>query len=717
MGLFDDTRTEVAHSALKMSGDGPGNRIYEIVYNHMVVESPSLPQDIASNIIQGLAIKAERFIKYGFNTYVNGLPEGLNSNNYPNIAAAKQAIYDDIYPEKATVYSMYLDDPSADFQAQWYLQNELDYLIKNGTFTYATITYTYDGAQFWGKDRVRVYYSEKSYTGEETPTYQADITRLSIEPWYHGIYEFTTGPNTALGPLIAMYRQSTPTSHPDNIPSLDKPTESHQGYFMPIVAIKTNNIYIDRDGHRESAEYITTKAILKKVGLTLESMTENLKENPDSDDLTESNLLFAANIYSENQVTKEYLYKAFVALKDIQSSDAEIYPTEGSSIARDNVPVLSTFLIEEQNVSFQIAWNKIDTFEFNETLGEVGTFHTQININPIAHVVTPDPFEQGNDVQTLIDRSDLYYAVQKTTTVLDVVRIHGLTITHAIPVEDFHMFSKGYLVDDKDLQKNFIFPLHIGLVVEFNNIKQEILMYDTMHTLVYAVIVTKLKWYEQGWFKIVLQIIMFVIAFFTAGASLVFGSTLHFATFALSMIVGKLFSVLVLPFLLKSLGAEGAVVGAVLMTVIGAFIGGGGSIDITGLVNGLDLMQMVNFATGLYTAYQQGLGYEIEMEMRELEQEQDEFNETMGDLFDGLEQTLDPMFMAMIRYDNNSNESPQDFFHRTTGITNPGVLCYEQIPNYVPNQLALPKGTLNYPNPNDIERIVGMPTSEDNDLR
>lgn len=191
-------------------------------------------------------------------------------------------------------------------------------------------------------------------------------------------------------------------------------------------------------------------------------------------------------------------------------------------------------------------------------------------------------------------------------------------------------------------RNGFYLPLARDILYEVDKIFAFNVIYDSYHIVCFMVHKIDLKWYQKGWFKIVMMIIAIVLIYLSWGTATAAVGSLFSVTpaIAAAIYVGVLIlAPLLINLLITKVGGDLGTALAIIVAIAAAFITGGRSL--TALLE-MTLMQLttlaLNLASSIMQIYTQVGWHELEQktedwldEREEMEQEKDELEDLLGD--------------------------------------------------------------------------------------
>lgn len=704
MGLFSETVTTVESFSARLIEDTP-NLVKDSVYN-AVLYNRSIADDLIANYLNGLAIKSDQMYRYAKTSYTYGLPNGHTEVIMPNAKLVKEAIELSI-GAKVSVYFTTLEDCNPDYFAREILSltqgwNPDTGIVSNPPFTPqggspTPVVFTY--AEIVTPTVVGINY-EYTYTASNgtrvlaTEHREYPVIRYYMNeaaPYLHATYYEVTASGSSTG--ILQYWNYDTTSNVYPALSLPDGIVEDSPYY-PIVPIRENNVDLTDASLKDTELYKTSKACLNKIGLDFVSLGEGVQANPDIDQVDHAYVILAVHLQSEELQSINYLHSYFSYLHGISKvtkADFDRWQQEEHKI---EPPPVNKMVIEDVNFKISIAYTYITKKVVEGSIGDIGKVVRTNYVRPRELLIFGFGYETSSIVFQRQIASNLY----------EEVEVFGLTHVN-------HIYQR-YTVEttigrsiDKD-NDDFFIPININVAKTLGLMEHNYLMYDAIRIVFNSFDVRKLKWYETGFFKLVLIVIAIIITIYSLGTlseSMIaaYGAVAGGGTAAAiaaglvlaEAIVWAAIYSLAAGWVVDALGVEFALIAAVLALAAGLAATNGTAISgsVAGMPFSIDLIQIASVVAGSISKSAGEQISDIRQEAEELAIKQNELLEELNELYDALDNglTIDPF--EWITYDTLSNpyESPDEMYNRTIHAGNIGVLSLNAVSQYVESQLKL----------------------------
>lgn len=514
------------------------------------------------------------------------------------------------------------------------------------------------------------------------------------------------------------------------------------GEFFPVLPIRIKNKSIKEYGsiiwqgpgipsRREPYDSLS-KAYKKLIGSDFADLVDSVEDNKDIDDIDYAAMVFGVSLNTKRDSCKRYVYEFFRRLIAYQSSSQSDYlawrtrALEGATYqnrwnawkaAQSNPadPLYGTAepsrasLTKPQSSSIQIKgtqswtdWYNI-TISWNyisETVGSgvawAGAQPGQLRFaitegNPILvdmYVAgiggDPDDADDLND-----DVLTIYW--QTTATSYRVLNISGAYHKNKVyKGKSVGTNAKTALKDSEE--SGFIVPLHYGVLQDVGLVHATQVTSECGYIIFNCYEVKKTRWYQSGWFKIVLVIVVIVISIWTGGAAAGAGAGVLGANAAVGAAIGlagtaaivagaianALAAMVISAVLMKAstslLGDKiGTIVGAIASMVAmnvaaGYQATGSAAVNWGDMMTASNALQATQAVQQTYQAYAADKLTDIQKQARDMEsyfndkteEIQDKFKELMG--YTGA--VIDPMMFTEAA-GRSPTESAENFLSRT----------------------------------------------------
>lgn len=522
--------------------------------------------------------------------------------------------------------------------------------------------------------------------------------------------------------------------------------EEESNDLFPVIPIRYNNEDLTREAVRDTELYKTSKKLLKIIDIDINDIAANINESPDVAEVDHAYMMFGINLQTENTACIKYLYEFFdylaaqasinfyqfvrqkvsndtevstnvfslvgkqpkIATVNVEKTDwAAIDQTEGVSTATTitNVEPVS---FTEHGLNIDIDFSYIRKDAVIETIGKPGTvtIEKQYNHTPVTHL---GPFA----VSTYkTDKSCLILKKQKANGVCQRLIITGLVHRNRIYKEKTVTTTLSDVIQDAE-ENNFVIPLHYGISQKLEKSDREQIYTESMVLVLNSIVKTKLKWYQRGFFKF---IVMVVVVFVSCWSGQYYLAKLG-ETFAAAVAAGKIGAwavlMMILPdviigmllstalnFVVDRLGPR---IGAILAAVVIILAAAKGRFDKAfSFLNKLTAKQLVGLANGILSA----TGKKLEAMIGDIASAYDEFLVESKEKIEKLQKAQDLLQLSDLSIDLLEAQTsrnierfpgtPTEFYDLRIHSGNIGTLALDIPQHYHTIALTLPKSSVQF---------------------
>lgn len=524
---------------------------------------------------------------------------------------------------------------------------------------------------------------------------------LNVDPpneeseYFQVKYRYAT---TVSGKTVDQYGYWTYQADTGLFPELDKLFETNfsaLGSYMPRAYFRLDRKNLATVERKNTAEYKTTKKLLKYLSIDYQDMAESIYDNTDLEYIEQAFLMMGVPIDGKSEAERQYLFAFFNAL---------FYSTDGAFAYNNPLREAANeftrrgsraIRIQDKGFTMTLAYQGIAKRRMAGKIGPIGSHSHSSGTEQYKETVTyREGGRQTNGTRTVSVKYHAYKR-QLTLALYDEVRVYEPRLT-------YHIWSKYNYVAGSG-KNQLLVPLDHAITDLIPLSERETLYYKSLHFVFNSRVTTKTKWYQTGVFKIVVVIVAIVIAVFTgqwqaAYAALAAAAAAGMVALALTIltfIVKTLVVQYAFKLFAKAVGPEFALVAA----VVGAIVGVGMSMtSAQGSSTALWGERLLQSSVGL----SKGAGGAIQEDMKDLQGDWADFqsyqetqNAALKKGQDLLQTTnlLDPLMFteAHLTPQIRFGESPQDYFTRTVHAGNVGVVGIDAVSYYHDMALTLPR--------------------------
>lgn len=445
------------------------------------------------------------------------------------------------------------------------------------------------------------------------------------------------------------------------------------GSYFPFIYFRYNKASVSANKTTEA--YKTSKRMMKYLGADYDVLAEAIDENPDIADVEQAMLTMAVPAVSEDPIECRYLFEYFDAMY-FAMADAPTYNVDlGRKLLFRTSTDKNISVIKDKLFRMALANSGIYKQLIAGSIGDVGSYSSSYQVVNFSQ--SRVSLETGETVFYDVPTKTHKYRHQVAPGLYEEIWVTDLRMVYYI-FEDYT--TTGDETDDI-----LLIPIDREISKNYSITDREVLYARSLHFVFNSRVVTKVKWYQTGVFKVILIIAAAVISLYDGGWTLATilttaGIQALIVTIIVTMIVGELFAVAFRLFV-KLFGADIAMIIAIV-----AILYGGYQVLKHGSVVGAPFAsELLMLSSGLsqeaLSAKMGDLMGEAEA-FRLLTEEKNELLKNAEDLLDTTS-FLSPFVIF--------GEKPEDFYNRTVHSGNIGTLGITAISSYVDIALTLPK--------------------------
>lgn len=468
-----------------------------------------------------------------------------------------------------------------------------------------------------------------------------------------------------------------------------------RGDFFPFVYFRFNKL--SETANKSTPSYLTSKKLVKYLGMDFDSIAEAIDENPDIADVEQAILMMSVPAYSQDPLEMRYLFEFY---KNIQEAGVvkfllpSVSLDEQWRIEMADAPLVpNTLAINIKDLRFKMALGNNGVFKEFKTGNVAAPGKYACDVLPITILAKSIVAEsEGSYKVTYVPKTVMQHRYLHQTSLGKYTEIRVRNIRM-----NYYVFG-DYLSTADGLEPILLVPIDKTITDRYSVSQRETLYSRSLHFVFNSRTVTKLKWYQTDEFMMFVMFIGAVITIFTYGApinaflgAVVAGSTVAITT-TLLVIAGKLIiatiTAYVLNLFVQAVGIKVALIIAILAVLAGAYL------ELTVDIAQCDLPgapwaeRLLSLGNGLSKAS----SVEVQSLMGDLLGEVNDFQTLMGTKYEELEVSnklleshswLSPLTFF--------GETPDDFYNRTAHSGNIGITSIGAISSYVDIALTLPK--------------------------
>lgn len=519
--------------------------------------------------------------------------------------------------------------------------------------------------------------------------------------------------------------------------------------LLPVVPIRYQNQSMTREEVQDTDLYKTSKTLLSKVGLDINTLTTKLEENPDISDIDHAYVTFGVNLQTDEVASIRYLAEFFDYISD--KGQASVFthindmltPSATGEQEVDLLPYSTYQYTSGTKADVDVATNEVSwavsdetsasmSVTSNATLGSFEEYGIEISIDysyirseiisgsigAIGHATKEWTLGEFNTTSPFglrfKDSSVLTLKVQVTENSYKQVIVKGLVHKNIVYKGSFmnavgaEITALSHVIEDED-ELNFIIPVHYNLAKKLPPIIRSQMYQDSLVLVINSIEVTSAKWYESTFFKFIIVAGGLVITPFLPGANsflaglstAIAGGLGAFSLFLFQTILKSYAISTLLTYVAQQIGPETMAFLAMATVALAGFAKYANLDGITFLGStapaASQLMHLTaSMLSSASTAYNKLLG-DVANEMEAFEKEKEaklekleEYEKLLGEIDVSAINLLEAQAHSTTLYQPATN-SPEEFYDLAIHTGNPGILSLSVPTTYCDIALNLPK--------------------------
>lgn len=466
--------------------------------------------------------------------------------------------------------------------------------------------------------------------------------------------------------------------------------------FYPRIYLRTFGNKLNNEDLKDTVAYKDSVKFCKHLGLNYDEIVQNVHENIGSLDKVKQILI---GLYCPlNNPTKEqasYLVEYFKHLYDISDNAFAPIPSVGSPYPINypeqpflfdyqdyNIKRGDTYVYKDninvQSFNYKYIGYKIVTGSIGSIGHADGTFHAY---DWVGGLDTPLALgDSGLPISPFFS-----YRKQLTDTTYIEVVVHDPSCVERIE-SNFNTIASRK-------SENLLIPIDSEIAKQVSMVKREILFLQCLYFILHVSYIVKIKWYQRDGFTYFLQFIAVLFAIPSGGESLTWAE-LILAVIAAIVVTTVIKITLTIAIDILDLNPEEAFI----LEIVVAYLTGQITFD-TAAITALDIINSINIALNLYQRHLQEEYVKVLQNMAEFSvnaSEQLNLLEEQKEKVGLLRYAYSPMYSPSnfrMTFFIDLGETPDKFFTRRIGNTNPGTLLFDYTSQFVEVTLTLPKPT------------------------
>ena len=570
MGLFSTSKTQVFSSTFPLIEADPDIVKKQIL--SMILTNSSLAEGILNNQLFGLDVTMGNMRKYAKEHYSLGLP--TTSMSSTNIVFKTSDVEEAISDDTSAVYGVFVDfmmvvplelhhitypylttirDLTGDIvntpPEEWVIPipapkkyREIETIVR---FVDAILNETGDSIVFTYEASVNYYYTYREFIGGgadsanpgewvivkhtelvETYTYEESIaTPIDVyigQTYCIAQYSFLDSEGLLEETRHIWYYDIETELYPKII--LENNIEESNN-LLPVIPIRWDNQSMVRTEVQDTELYKTSSKLLSKVHVDIDELSAQIEANDSIGDIDHAYVMFGINLQTENEASIKYLIEFFDYLAD--QAAVNHYNQMSSKLIKE--PVLCNtwriigvpdkeHVLKEYGLDVDIDFGYIRNEVSIETIGVIGK--ATIEKNPLPKTISTASQERREGpifLKTTICNSQLILKLQITPTLCKRIIVSGLTHRNYVTKHRAIVTNIDDLIDDTE-NNNFVVPLYYGLSRTLTSTDRQQVYAESFMLVLNSIVKTKLKWYQQEWFTMVMMIVIMIVICWTGQA-------------------------------------------------------------------------------------------------------------------------------------------------------------------------------------------------------
>ena len=490
------------------------------------------------------------------------------------------------------------------------------------------------------------------------------------------------------------------------------------GEFLPFIYFRQG--LTNMNDQSTTPEYKQSKRMVKSLGMDYHDIIKAVQENPDIAKVEQALLMYAVPANTTVQIEQRYLFdffnKLYAAAGGSDVGNGWDVGDVGEAPPNGEAPILSPIAlllgkiqkeppririsIEDKNLSTALSCMGVIKRTRAGSVAPKGDYTSGFSTETVTYKYTKRELLsggtdiEGNQIEVFHDVPYTYdapldvflYKKQITEHVYEELVVYDLKYT-------FYMWG-GYSTIADDLAPYLMVPLDHEITKTYSIVDRELLYTRSMHIIFNAREVTEVKWYQQGWFSTLIQIIGIVITVWSLGSDGGFFANLAVAVtenavmaFVIATVKQILWNLVILEGLklfVKAVGTDIAFLVAIVAMAYGSF-----KAYQAGSIKGAPwAKELLSLGNGLTTAVNKSITESLQL----LSNEADQFNLLMKEKMDELKEVNKSMYQQDILQPQLIYGQTPDELYNLTYAGNIGVSGgIDSITSYVDIALTLPK--------------------------
>lgn len=709
MGLFSSTKIiSVASTVYNLAGDEDArpNFLKGNVFSNIILDSDSFTDGFFQNYMNGPGLDQQKFFNYSKRNNVSTLPSLRITDD---VIANESAIASEINVDAGLTVEIKETGINTNditpFVSKWILENHPSRYLEDWLADYNSTTEVFSvefpNNDFYSWLNMAEFNPEKTYLTALYATKDGNNANVGDDQFF--IYELNSG-NATLDALV--------------VSALSSDFEE----FFPSIPVRIDNKSIRHSSYTTLYQEMTK--VYKKAfnNNSFDDFIDSVEDNPDLDDIDYAYVVFGVSLNVDEPVCRNYIYRfiekaaiynavnksstaqnvlddieayeiASQAIKDWDATDWSDTPLESIPV-RPSTPSLiipgnNTFQIKNSNLDFdmRLNWEKCTIDQLTGNVGLGINEYKVVNGPTETYSVTETIYAGDEDrIQTTVFTDlNVYIYWQETDSIYRRITLKNFVHQNYIyKGKAVVITAKDALADSEN--SGFIIPLHYPTFKELGIVSYTQISTADVFLILNSYEVTKQKWYESSFFRILIVIAVIVTAVVFSpglfaggtgllGSNLSVGLALGFtgisaliagvvSNYIASLFISQLFTIVASDLFGDEFGTLFATI-----TMIALSVG----ITQGSLFSTENLLKITQSSGNVLNSVVQKdinkLGHEFEVEQTQYEEQMDKIQELLKDL-DSNSLNFNPIMLTESNFNvQNSTyvkESLDEYIQRTT---------------------------------------------------
>ena len=678
LGYEDETVYTVFKNTSKLMSIGNSFQSeFDAKLIDVILNEKDIPTMYIGYMTNGRAGVIDQYFVDASVDYVYGLPSITYTNRLGIEDASKTSILDSLAQKGVTnIQGISVDLKESIGTVEWILAiaSKVPELQYSGYGLYNGVKYRYSSHTGSGPYEVTF----KSDTGGllNTTIPKPEQGR----PFYYlNATGVRGGENIQIHELKLLGEVALPVTN-DDVPfldiDLDEVPDTNTLLAAPILLIRDDKHTLTPS----SAVYQSVEKVLDSIDLELKQLADSINNNDQIQHVTDVFATHLVSIYSNDKVSKKYLYYFFNALHSIKGNVTKEKFMQGGMFKGLAQTLLAVKEDGGYNYALAIDWSYLDYSE--GSIGPIGEIRLDmVELPTVRNVEESDP-ATGEDiiVDTGYDPSYIVFHHQVTGTKIRRLTVSGITVTNSLIGESFGLVSNKIVnpatIKEEEKGNLYVPYLHaIGCRFEYAEVEE--LFYRSLAVVILAETKQVIDWYKTENFNNLIDAASFIVSVIVTGGVGAFA-------------VKKLIDAAVDKILDNSPGLskdEKMALRAIQVVATIYLVSKPGSLSAFTVDNA------VMYSTAVSNLVRYYSNYEIESLQEKFNNEVSRYNSAMDklkEIEDGLatDESINPLLL--LQSANARIETPVAFYNRVY-TTNTADMCYDYISRYHDTALTLPR--------------------------